>query len=119
MAGDGRAGAGRGLLAGGRGVRPGQARGRGRRVLGGGASLLTPFPLGPVLLEVGPDLGAAYVSQRLQVANGGTATSPDFSASGVAMATFRTGGFRLGFDLLDFFRPPPEPCGRPDRCPEL
>jgi hypothetical protein len=67
--------------------------------LGAGASLLTPFPLGPILLEVGPDLGIAYVSQRLQVANGATATSPDFNAAAVAMATFRTGPFRLGFDL--------------------
>ncbi|HEY2030096.1 MAG TPA: caspase family protein [Myxococcales bacterium] len=67
--------------------------------LGGGASLLSPFALGPVLLEVGPDLGAAYVSQRLQVTNGGTASTADFSASAVAMATFRAGPMRLGFDL--------------------
>jgi hypothetical protein len=67
--------------------------------LGGGASLLTPFVIGPVLLEVGPDLGAAYVSQRLQVANGGNAATADFNASAVGMATFRTGAFRLGFDL--------------------
>jgi hypothetical protein len=64
--------------------------------LGGGASLLMPFPAGPILFEVGPDAGIAYVSQSIE--KGGTASSPDFSVSGVTMATFRAGPMRLGLD---------------------
>ncbi|HEX4384998.1 MAG TPA: caspase family protein [Myxococcales bacterium] len=65
--------------------------------LGGAGALLTPFPLGPVLLEVGPEAGLGYVSQKLN--SGASASAPDLGASGVAMATFRTGPFRMGLDV--------------------
>ena len=70
---------------------------------GGAAALLTPVPLGPVLLEVGPEAGLGYAMQRSTVLNATAtnkdASAPDFNASAVAMATFRTGPFRMGFDV--------------------
>jgi hypothetical protein len=67
----------------------------GLSLFGGGLAALYPFSLGPVLLEVGPEAGAALVSQTV---SGGSHSVADLTGQAVAVATFRAGPLRLGFD---------------------
>lgn len=64
--------------------------------IGGGASVLAPFSLGRVLLEVGPDLGAGIVVQQLE--SGRSFSAPDFNASVAAIASTRFGPLRFALD---------------------
>ncbi|MCA1827469.1 MAG: caspase domain-containing protein [Myxococcales bacterium] len=64
-------------------------------LFGGGLAALYPVPLGPVLLEVGPEAGAGVVTQSV---SGSSHSVADLTAQGVAIATFRAGPLRLGVD---------------------
>ena len=65
-------------------------------LFGGGLAVLWPLSLGPILLELGPEGGAGYVSQS--VAGGGSHGVPEWTGAAVAIASFRAGPLRLGFD---------------------
>jgi len=65
--------------------------------LSGAAALLTPIPVGPILLEVGPELGYGFVWQAL--ANGRSFNAGAPQLGGAAVGTFRAGPVRLGLDV--------------------
>ena len=62
-----------------------------------GLAAVLPLQLGPVMLEVGPELGGGLASQA--VSSSTTHSVGDLTAAAVALASMRSGPVRLGLDL--------------------